>query len=111
MRSFTVGALTVVVGVLLTGCVAAIIGSAPQSGTATDVRARSSAGDTVLASTVRDKLSAVASLRAAAIDVSAARARVSLHGTVASAALRVEAERIARSVNGVAAVNNQLEVK
>jgi hyperosmotically inducible protein len=108
----TAGVAAVAVGCLLTGCVAAVIGSAPQSGTAADTRARApAAADTALSNAVRARIDADARLRAAPIGVSASRGTVTLSGTVASAGLRRSAEQLARTVAGVSTVNNQLEVK
>ena len=104
----------VVVGAvfLLSGCVAAVIGNAPQSGTATDQRARAPANaDAALSSAVSVRIGADAALRSAPISVSAYHGTVTLSGTVASGALRANAERTARAVAGVSAVNNQLKVK
>ena len=93
------------------GCVAAVIGNAPNSGTAADSRARGEASaDATLASAVRARLGADTQLRQAPITVSSAGGTVTLRGKVASAAQRVSAERAVRSVAGVSAVNNQLEV-
>lgn len=94
---------------LLCGCVAAVIGSAPHSGTPADTRAvaRSAAP---LDAAVRARIGADADLRGAPISVSAAGSTVTLRGTVATAAQRAEAERMARTVAGVGAVNNQLKV-
>ena len=96
----------------LGGCVAAVIGQAPDSGTSADTRARAPAGaDATLAAAVRGRLGADAALRSALIAVSAYSGVVTLHGAVATATLRTAAERSARTVAGVVAVNNQLKVK
>src|SRR5262249_39656177 len=103
--------ITVAAGCLLAGCVAAVIGNAPSSGTAGDTRARGeAASDAALASAARARLGADMQLRHAPITVSATAGTVTLRGKVASAAQRVAAERAVRSVDGVSAVNNQLEV-
>ena len=103
--------MTVAAAPLLGGCVAAVIGNAPDSGTAADSRARSEAtSDATLASAVQARLGADAQLRHAPLTVSASGGTVTLRGRVASAAQRVAAERAVRSVAGVTAVNNQLEV-
>ncbi len=97
---------------LLGGCVAAVIGQAPRSGTSADTRGRAAAdADATLAGAVRSRLSAEALLRSAPIAVSAYSGTVTLRGTVATETLRAAAERSARSVAGVVAVNNQLKVK
>ena len=95
--------------VLLAGCVAAVIGSAPSSGTSADPRATARAA-APLDSAVRAQLSADPALRGQPISVSAAGSTVTLRGTVATSAQRAEAERTARAVAGVGAVNNQLRV-
>ncbi len=107
-RRFT-GTIMTAVAALLCGCVAAVIGNAPGSGTPADQRAavRSAAP---LDATVRARLGADPALRGAPISVSAAGGTVTLSGTVATAAQRAAAERTARSVAGVSAVNNQLKV-
>ncbi|MGH8253196.1 MAG: BON domain-containing protein [Steroidobacteraceae bacterium] len=98
-------------GLLLGGCVSAVIGDAPHSGTATDGRERVAApSDAALASAVRARLGADAQWRHAPITVSAAGGSVTLRGKVASAAQRVSVEHVVRSVAGVSAVDNQLEV-
>jgi osmotically-inducible protein OsmY len=111
MRVERAGAAALIAGGLLAGCVAAVIGSSPQSGSATDLRARAPTADAALSGAVRARLGADAALRAAPIAVSASGGMVTLSGTVASAALRHSAEQAVRSVAGVSAVNNQLEVK
>lgn len=103
--------MTVVATLLLAGCVAAVIGHAPGSGTAADGRGRAAApSDAALSSAVRTRIGADAQLRGAPISVSASGGTVTLRGSVASAAQRAAAEREVRSVAGVAAVDNQLEV-
>ena len=119
MQGFRAGVVAAVVaavviagGVALTGCVAAVIGSAPHSGTATDTRARASgSADAKLADTVRARFDGIAALRTAAIDISAYSGTVTLRGTAATSAARGEAERVTRGVTGVAMVDNQLKVK
>ena len=106
--------ITVSVASVLTlgGCVAALVGQAPNSGTSADARARAPAGaDAMLVAAVRGRLSADAELRSAPMAVSAYSGVVTLSGTVATATLRAAAERSARAVAGVVAVNNQLKVK
>ena len=115
MQGFRAGVVAIVViaaGCALTGCVAAVIGSAPHSGTATDTRARASgSADAKLADAVRARFDAIAALRTAAIDISAYSGTVTLRGTAATSATRGEAERVTRGVTGVAVVDNQLKVK
>jgi hyperosmotically inducible periplasmic protein len=111
MRAKGLGLTTLAVCLVLCGCVAAVIGNAPDSGTAADSRARADVqGDAALGSAVRVRIAADAVLRRAPITVSASGGTVTLRGTVASAAQRAFAERTVRSVAGVVAVNNQLEV-
>jgi osmotically-inducible protein OsmY len=101
-----------VAALLLTGCVAAVIGNSPNSGTVADARARSAAdADAALAGAVRARLATDSALRSAAIEVSAVGGAITLRGTVTAADGRSNAERLARSVAGVMAVNNQLKVK
>jgi len=94
---------------MLCGCVAAVIGNAPHSGTPADTRA-SVYSAAPLDAAVRTRLGADPALRGAPISVSAADGMVTLRGTVATAAQRAAAERTARAVAGVSAVNNQLKV-
>jgi len=112
MRRLGFAAATVGALALLTGCVAAVIGSSPGSGRASDTRARSSAGsDAALAAEVRSRIASDAALRAEAVEVSVQGGTVTLRGLVSSGAERSGAERLARAVAGVAAVNNLLKVK
>ena len=112
MKAKGLGLVTLAASLLLGGCVAAVIGNAPSSGTAADTRARVDAqSDTALGSAVRTRIAADAVLRGAPITVSASGGTVTLRGSVANAAQRAAAERAARAVAGVVAVNNQLEVK
>jgi hyperosmotically inducible protein len=112
MRRLGFAAATVGALVLLAGCVAAVIGSAPDSGTAADTRARNSAGsDATLAAAVRSRIATDAALGAEALEVSVQGGTVTLRGLVASNAERGSAERLVRTVAGVAVVNNLLKVK
>ncbi|HLQ14141.1 MAG TPA: BON domain-containing protein [Steroidobacteraceae bacterium] len=112
MRRLGFAAATVGALALLTGCVAAVIGSSPASGTAADTRARSSAGsDAALAAEVRSRIAADAKLGVEALEVSVQGGTVTLRGLVSSGAERSGAERLARTVAGVTAVNNLLKVK
>ncbi|MDE2219878.1 MAG: BON domain-containing protein [Gammaproteobacteria bacterium] len=95
--------------VLLGGCVAALIGNAPHSGTLADPRPAVQ-GTVPVDAAVRARLGADPALRGGAISVSAAGGTVTLRGTVATSAQRAQAERAARAVAGVSAVNNQLKV-
>ena len=111
MKALGLAVVNAAAALSLGGCVAAVIGNAPNSGTAADSRARGQAGsDATLVSTVRTRLGADSQLRQAPIAVSAAGGTVTLRGKVASAAQRAAAERTVRGVAGVSAVNNQLEV-
>ena len=111
MRRLGFAAATVGALALLTGCVAAVIGSSSGSGTASDTRARSAGSDTALAAEVRSRIAADAALGAEALQVSVQGGTVTLRGLVRSGAERSGAERLARMVVGVAAVNNLLKVK
>jgi osmotically-inducible protein OsmY len=112
MKGKALALVNVAAGLLLGGCVAGVIGNAPNSGTAADSRARGAASsDATLGAAVRARLGADPQLRQVPITVSAVDGAVTLRGKVASAAQRVSAERVVRSVAGVSAVNNQLEVK
>lgn len=111
MKAKALALLNFAAALLLGGCVAGVIGNAPNSGTAADSRARAEAtSDAALVSAVRSRLGADTQFRHAPITVSAAAGTVTLRGKVASAAQRVGAERVVRSVAGVSAVDNQLEV-
>ena len=102
-------------GVLLSGCVAAILGSAPQSGTPADARARGpgieASGPAALSSAVQRRLAAESALAGTDVVVSAQGGHVTLSGTVQNPAQRALAGRVTRAVNGVSAVNNQIEVQ
>ena len=111
MRPKALCTLAMVASGLLGGCVAAVVGHAPNSGTTGDSRARTAAApDGALVTAVRAKLNGSATLRSAPITVNAAGGTVLLSGSVANAAQRALAERVVRSVAGVVAVDNQLEV-
>jgi osmotically-inducible protein OsmY len=111
MKALGLAMANLAAALLLAGCVAAVIGNAPNSGTAADSRARGGASaDATLAATVRTRLAGDAQWRQAKITVSAAGGTVTLRGKVASAAQRVSVERTVRTVAGVSAVDNQLEV-
>jgi|SRR5882672_11925584 len=112
MRSLGFATATLAASMLLAGCVAAVIGNSPNSGTAVDTRARSTAvADAALAGQVRARLAADPALRGEAIEVSALGGTITLRGMVAASATRSSAERLARTVAGVMAVNNLLKVK
>ena len=102
-------------GVVLSGCVASILGSAPQSGTPADARARGpeiEAGNPgALSSTVQRRLAAESALAGTDLAVSAQGGHVTLSGTVQNPAQRALADRVTRAVSGVSAVNNQIEVQ
>ena len=112
MRSLSFATATLAASMLLAGCVATIIGNSPNSGTAVDTRARSTAGaDAALAGQVRSRLTADPALRSEPIEVSAQGGTITLRGTVASSVARSSAEQRARTVAGVMTVNNLLKVK
>jgi hyperosmotically inducible periplasmic protein len=102
-------AAVVVAAALLCGCVAAVIGNSPHSGTPADTRAVAQS-PAPLDAAVRERLGVDPALRGAAVSVSAAGGTVTLRGTVATVEQRAAAERAARAVAGVGAVNNQLKV-
>ena len=112
MRGLSFATATVAAVMLLTGCVAAVIGNSPNSGTAVDTRARSSAGaDAALAGEVRSRVAADPVLRNEPIEVSALGGTISLRGKVSSRTARSSAGQLVRAVAGVMAVNNLLKVK
>lgn len=99
------------IALLQTGCVAAVLGSAPQSGTAADTRLRgASSAASSLQGAVTARLAADATLRGAKVEVSASGGIVTLRGTALSAAQRSAAERVAKATSGVSSVVNQLKV-
>jgi len=95
---------------LLGGCIAAVIGQGPNSGTVNDSRYANSA-DERLVRAVRERFAADAALQGLVLEVRAQGGSVTLRGAVASRTLVARAVRIARAVDGVVAVNNQLEVE
>jgi osmotically-inducible protein OsmY len=112
MRGLSFATATVVAVMVLAGCVAAVIGSSPHSGTAADTRARSAAGaDAALADEVRARIAADPALSGELIEVSALGGTITLRGWVASSAARSSAGQLARTVAGAMAVNNLLKVK
>ena len=111
MRRPGYAASVIAASLLLASCVAALIGNAPDSGTAADPRARSApSADAALADAVRSLIAADPGLHAEPIAVSALGGTVTFRGRVASSAARSSAERLARTVEGVRAVNNLLKV-
>ena len=111
MRSLKLTGMALAVAALLSGCIAAVIGDAPHSGTATDMRARSApSADTALAAAVSARFEQDPALRAAHLLVTARAGAVTLQGAVPTSAARSNAERMARAVEGVQTVNNQLKV-
>ena len=122
MRGLGFAAATVTAVMLLAGCVAAVIGNSPDSGTAVDTRARSAPGadaagadaagaDAALAGQVRARFAADPVLHSEPIEVSALGGKITLRGVVASSAARSSAERLVRTVAGVRTVNNLLKVQ
>ena len=111
LKRMVAGTIGTVAAALLCGCVAAVIGNAPRSGTPADTRAVAQS-PAPLDATVRERLGVDPALRGAAVSVSvsAAGGTVTLRGTVATAAQRAAAERTARTVAGVSTVNNLLKV-
>ena len=93
------------------GCVAAVLGSAPQSGTAADTRLRgASSAASALQGVVTARLTADVRLRGANVEVSVSGSIVTLRGTAVSAAQRSAAARVAEATGGVSSVINQLKV-
>jgi osmotically-inducible protein OsmY len=104
-------ALAGITALLLAGCVAAVLGNAPQSGTAADTRLRGpSDSESRLQGAVRSALAADAALRGADVQVNASGSVVTLRGTALSAAQSSAAARVAKATHGVSAVVNQLKV-
>lgn len=100
-----------IIGLLQAGCVAAVLGNAPDSGSAADTRLRGPSGATTsLRSAVSARLAADATLRGANVEVSANGSIVTLRGTALSAAQRSAATRVAQATGGVSSVINQLKV-
>ena len=90
---------------------AAVLGSAPDSGTASDTRLRgASDSEARLQSAVRARLAADGALRGANVQVSASGSVVTLTGTAVSAAQSSAAGRVAKATSGVSSVVNQLKV-
>ena len=103
-------ALIGIVALLQAGCVASVLGSAPESGTAADTRLQGPNAAGSLQVAVTERLAADAALRGAHVEVSASGSIVTLRGTALSAAQRSAAERVARATSGVSSVINQLKV-
>jgi hypothetical protein len=100
-----------IIGLLQAGCVAAVLGNAPTSGTAADTRLRGPSGATAsLQGAVSARLANDAALRGAHVEVSASGSIVTLRGTALSAAQRSAATRAAQATSGVSSVINQLKV-
>jgi len=100
-----------IAALLQAGCVATVLGSAPESGTAADTRLRgASSAASSLPGAVSARLAADAALRGARVEVSASGSIVTLRGTALSAAQRSAAERVAKATGGVSSVINQLKV-
>src|SRR5260221_11534299 len=116
MRGLGFAAATAAAVLLLAGCVAAVIGNSPYSGTAADTRARSAPGaqtagaDAALAGRLRSRFAADPVLRSQLIDVSALAGTVPLSGVVTSTAARSGAERLGRAAAGGTRGNNLLKV-
>ena len=96
---------------LLAGCVAAVLGNAPRSGTTADTRLSGpSDSEARLQGAVQRQLAADAALRGADVQVYASGSVVTLRGTALSAAQSSAAARVAKATSGVSAVVNQLKV-
>jgi hyperosmotically inducible protein len=104
--------LLIASSILLSGCVAAVLGGSGTVGaTTTPAGAAAADQDARLSAAVRARLAADAQLRGANIGVSSRAGVVTLSGAVGSAALRAAAERDARAVDGVRSVTNTVTVK
>jgi len=100
-----------IASVVLGSCVAAVLGNAPQSGTAADTRLSGASGsDARLQSAVRSRLAADAALSGASVQVDARGSVVTLRGTALSAAQSTAAARVAKATAGVSSVVNQIKV-
>jgi len=100
-----------IASVVLGGCVAAVLGNAPQSGTAADTRLSGASGsDARLQSAVRSHLTADVALSGASVQVDARGSVVTLRGTALSAAQSTAAARVAKATAGVSSVVNQIKV-
>ena len=101
----------VLLGMLLSGCVAAVLGDSSHSGTSSDARLRGpSASDARLQTAVQNRLAADSALRGANVQVEASGSIVTLRGSAQSAAQISAASRVAKATSGVSAVVNQLKV-
>lgn len=112
-RSFVVQPLAgmALLSLLLSGCVAAVLGNSSQSGTSADTRLSGpSASETRLQNAVQNRLSADSALRGASVQVEASGSVVTLRGRALSAAQSSAASRVAKATSGVSAVVNQLKV-
>jgi osmotically-inducible protein OsmY len=103
-------ALVGILGFLQAGCVAAVLGNAPNSGTVSDTRLRGAGGNEALQNAVHARLAADGALRGADVQVSASGSVVTLTGTARTAAQSSAAGRVARATSGVSSVVNQLKV-
>jgi len=118
VREWRIG-VALALGLSLAGCVAALLGDAPNSGTASDTRARSgesapvaavAADQAPLALAVRQRLAADPALRGATLQVSSRGTVVTLRGMARNSEQRAAAARVALATSGVVSVNNQLKV-
>jgi osmotically-inducible protein OsmY len=103
-----------VVGVMLSGCIAAVVGNGPYGGASVGGNVNhsqaASAADRALEAAVRERFDADALLHSLGLAIRARDGTVTLMGTVVTAGQGDRAIRAARTVAGVVAVNNQLRV-
>jgi hyperosmotically inducible protein len=97
--------LAVCAALTLSGCAAALLGSAGGGGYY-DTQA-----DQSITSAVKSKFAASREVPASDVSVDTRVGVVSLRGSVRTAAQRLAAERLARTVKGVKGVKNELSVK
>jgi osmotically-inducible protein OsmY len=109
MRSWRLWAVAAAATVAISGCAAALLGSAGSG--YEDRTASRIAEDSAISGTVKSKLVAAPDVKAVDVNVETHEGVVSLYGDVRTAAQRVAAERVARTVKGVTGVKNQLRVK
>jgi osmotically-inducible protein OsmY len=84
------------------------VGEAAKEATA---EAKAAVSDAAITASVNAELARDNELSALRIDVDTQSGRVALKGTAPSAAAKERAESLARAVDGVTAVDNQLEVR
>ena|SRR5688572_5979819 len=114
IRKWVYGFAIAAVGFTVSGCAAALLGSAAGGGYHSGSGQRTSsriAEDSAVTKAVKSKLIASRETKMLYVNVATYEGVVSLRGEVPAAAQRVAAERVARSVKGVRGVKNELRVK